>query len=156
MDDSISARGLIDNEDFSLDYVRRLLIERVYIYAKLHNPGGSVILRGSDSVDPDRPLGYSTQIGNMFHLDLIELESQFNKAIEEGDLTKKQVDSILTWADGMSSRDAADYLHAKGPVSVQKMRQRAVRKLQRRLDERYDTQRVRGTSDRTSREGRQG
>lgn len=132
MDDSFSTSSLV--EGFTPAYVRRLLLERVYIYAKLYNPGGSIILRGSDSVDPDRPLGYSTEIGNTFHLDLIELEQQFTQAIAEGDLTKKQVKAILTWADGMNSRDAADYMHATGPVSIQKMRQRAVRKLQERLD----------------------
>lgn len=133
MDDTTSTSGLV--ERFTPAYVRRLLIERVYIYAKLYNPGGSIILRGTDSVDPDRPLGYSTEIGNTFHLDLIELDRQFAEAVKEGDLTHKQVRAIQSWADGMNSRDAADYLRAKGPVSIQKMRQRAVKKLQERLDE---------------------
>ena len=153
MDDSISTDYLL--EGFTPRYVRKLLIERVYIYAKLHNPGGSIILRGSDSVDPDKPLGYSTEIGNMFHLDLIELEQQFNQAIEEGDLTRKQVEAILTWADGMSSRDAADYLHAAGPTSIQKMRERASNRLQERLDG-TGRQKSGRTSDRDSKEGRQG
>ena len=148
MDDSISTGSLV--ERFTPEYVRRLLIERVYIYAKLYNPGGSIILRGSDSVDPDRPLGYSTQIGNTFHLDLIELDRQFAEAVESGELTHKQVRAIRTWADGMNSRDAADYLHAKGPVSIQKMRQRAVKKLQEKLDAAPQADESGGASDGTT------
>ena len=152
MDDFTSTSSLV--ERFTPAYVRRLLIERVYIYAKLYNPGGSIILRGSDSVDPDRPLGYSTEIGNVFHLDLIELNQQFSEAIKDGDLTRKQVKAILTWADGMNSRDAADYMHARGPASIQKMRQRAVHKLQERLDGQASSESGR-TGDRNATSGRQ-
>lgn len=115
--------------------MRRLLAERVYIYAKLYNPGGSIILRASDIVDHDRPEGYSTAIGNVFHLDLIELQQQFDKLIEDGAYSKQEIDALLTWADGLTSKEAADFLHATGAVNVRKLRSRSMQKLQERLDD---------------------
>lgn len=140
MDDSISTRGAL--ADYTSEYVRRLLVERRFIYAKLYNQGGSVILRDTDIVDHDRPTGYSTEIGNSFHLDLIQLEIEFEAAVEEGDLTVKQVNALLTWADGMTSQQAADYLHARGPVSIRKLRSRATTKLKDRMN---DSARTKGT-----------
>jgi hypothetical protein len=86
-------------------------------------------------VDHDRPLGYSTEIGNSFHLDLIDLQVQFTELVESNGLSKKELNAMLTWADGMTSQQAADYLHARGPVSVQKLRERGVRKLQEKIDD---------------------
>lgn len=143
-------------EGFASEYVRRLLVERFYIYSKLYNPGGSIILRASDIVDHDRPLGYSTEIGNNFHLDLIELEDAFNCLIEDGELTKKEVQSILAWARDLTPRDAAEYMHARGgDASLRKLRSRGVQKLRQRLNG-GQGQESRGTSDRDSREGREG
>jgi DNA-binding CsgD family transcriptional regulator len=133
VDDSISTGRTLGGRT-SL-YVRRLLVERVYIYAKLYNPGGSVILRNTAMVDHDRPLGYSTEIGNSFHLDLIDLQVEFERLVADDGLSKKELNAMLTWADGMTSREAADYLHARGPVSVQKLRERGMRKLQDRIDD---------------------
>lgn len=133
MDDSFSSGVYL--ERYTTDYVRRLLVERVYIYAKLHNPGGSVILRASDIVDHDRPVGYSTEIGNTFHLDLIELEQRFQELVDEGLYSKKEINALLTWADGLTSQQAADYLHARGAASVRKLRERGVKKLHKRLED---------------------
>jgi hypothetical protein len=120
--------------DYTTEYVRRLILERAFIYAKLYNPGGSVILRTSDIVDHDRALGYSTEIGNTFHLDLIELEMALQELVDNKLYTKKEIESLLTWFDGMSARDAADYMHTRGAVNVRAMRKRALRKLHRKLE----------------------
>lgn len=140
MDDSTSTRGAL--ADYTSEYVRRLLVERRFIYAKLYNQGGSVILRDTDIVDHDRPTGYSTEIGNSFHLDLIQLEIEFEAAVEARELTIKQVNALLTWADGMTSQQAADYLHARGPVSIRKLRSKATAKLKDRMN---DAARPKGT-----------
>jgi hypothetical protein len=132
VDDSLGTGWAVDH-DFTTAYIKRLLIERRYIYEKLYNPGGSIILRASDIVDHDRPLGYSTEIGNNFHLDLIQLEQTLQSLIDEGVCSKKEVNAIITWVDGMSSQQAADYLQAKGGVSVRKLRERATKKLAKRL-----------------------
>lgn len=114
-------------------YIRKLLVERFYIYAKLFNPGGSIILRASDIVDHDRPTGYSTEIGNNYHLDLIELEQGFNKLMKEGTLTRKEAQAILAWSQDLSPQQAAEYIHSKGNVSLRQMRSRGMAKLHQRL-----------------------
>jgi hypothetical protein len=139
VDDITSTSDLVatlepDEIRFTPEYVKRLLVERMYIYAKLHNPGGSVILRNTDVVDHDRPLGYSTQIGNSFHLDLIELEKELQDAVDEGTITRSEVEAMLTWADGMTSQQAAYYLHETGSSNIRKLRERGKKKLQERLD----------------------
>jgi len=134
-------------EGYTTDYVKRLLIERLYIYAKLYNPGGSVILRASDIVDHDRPVGYSTEIGNVFHLDLIELDREFQRLVEEKHCSKKEIQALMTWADGLTAKQAADYMHTRGAVSVRKLRSRGLRKLQERM-EHGTGEKPRGTGDR--------
>ena len=139
MDNPTSTSDLVtsiepDEIRFTPEYVKRLLVERHPIYAKLYNPGGSVILKSSDVVDHDRPLGYSTQIGNSFHLDLIELAKELQDAVDEGVITRSEVKAMLTWADGMTSAQAANYLHATGSSNVRKLRERGKKKLQERLD----------------------
>lgn len=132
MDDTIST----DNYVVTSDYVRRLLAERHYIYAKLYNQGGSVILRQTDIVDHDRPVGYSTEIGNSFHLDLIQLEIQFDALVKSKELSRQEVLALISWADGLTAQQAADYIHAKGAISVRKQRSRGTRKLTESLNER--------------------
>jgi hypothetical protein len=134
--------------------VKRLLIERRYIYAKLENPGGSVILRASDIVDHDRPTGYSTEIGNTFHLDLIDLEIELQRLVDEKHCSKKEIHAMLTWADGFTAQQAADYMHARGAVSVRKLRSRGLRKLQEQINHGSQVESG-GTGDRDTRKGRQ-
>jgi hypothetical protein len=134
LDDSTSTRSNVDV--FTTRYVRKLLIERHHIYAKLTNPGGSVILRASALVDVDRPLGYSSDIGNDFHLDMIALEELFDNLVDDKILTKKEIINLLVMLDGLDSRQAAHFLDAKGSVSVRKIRERGVRKLTDGLNER--------------------
>jgi hypothetical protein len=136
LDDTVSTSRVVGDRlsEYTTDYVRRLLVERRYIYARLTNQGGSIILRDSDVVDHDRPTGYSTEIGNSFHLDLIQLEMELQGMVDRGEYSKKEIDALITWADGMSAQEAAYYLHARGAVSVRKMRSRAAKKLQRQMD----------------------
>lgn len=132
MDYTSSTGGPLEGFD-DKGYIRKLLVERFYVYARLFNPGGSIILRASDIVDHDRPTGYSTEIGNNFHLDLIELEQEFNNLIDEGILTQKEVEAILSWSQDLTPHQAADYIHSKGNASLRKMRSRGVTKLHERL-----------------------
>jgi hypothetical protein len=133
LDDTIGAGDALS--EYTTEYVRRLLIERRHIYGKLYNPGGSIILRSHEMVDHERPTGYSTDIGNTFHLDLIQLEVEFEQAIESGEITKKQVAALLTWADGMSSQQAADYLRSRGAVNIRRLRSKGTKKLQERMND---------------------
>jgi hypothetical protein len=127
MDDTLGTSGPLGG--YTSDYVKRLLIERLYVYAKLYNPGGSIILRASDIVDHDRPVGYSTEIGNMFHLDLIEIQKELDSMLEAGEISKEELKALLTWADGMTSDQAANYLHSTGGVAIRKRRERALKKV---------------------------
>lgn len=151
MDDFTRASSNVG--EYTTDYVKRLLIERRYIYAKLYNPGGSVILRASDIVDHDRPVGYSTEIGNTFHLDLIDLETELQKLVDEKHCSKKEIQALLTWADGFTAQQAADYMHATGAVNVRKLRSRGMRKLQEQINH-GSTQESGGPSDRDTGVGR--
>jgi hypothetical protein len=104
-------------------YVRRLLAEAAYIYCKLENPGGSVILTSTGLIDADRTYEYSSQIGNPFHLDLIDLQSKMRS------LSPKERQALLAWAEGLSPVEAARYLHATGPVALRKRRERGIRSI---------------------------
>lgn len=95
-----------------------------------------MILRQTDIVDHDRPVGYSTEIGNSFHLDLIQLEIQFDALVKSKELSRQEVLALISWADGLTAQQAADYIHAKGAISVRKQRSRGTRKLTESLNER--------------------
>lgn len=153
MDDSFSTGDSLGG--YTTDYVRRLLIERRHIYEKLYNPGGSIILRGHALVDKDRPVGYSTDIGNTFHLDLIQLDIEFSEAVAKKELTPKQIKALLTWADGMTSQQAADYLRVRGAVNIRRLRSKATKRLKDRLNDTRPTP-TGGRGDRVASEGRQG
>ena len=99
-------------------YVRRLLIERHHIMAALVNTGGSVILRAT-AASVENPLSYSPVVGNDFHLDLIEAMEQV------ANLPTEQRNALLAWADGLSSRQAAEYFGVR-PTALRKRRERAV------------------------------
>lgn len=101
---------------YTTDYLRRLLIERPYIRAALVNPGGSVILTGV-AATTETPSTYSSVVGNDFHLDLLEAE----KVIAE--LPADQRVALTAWADGLSSKQAAQWFHIQpGALRVRRMR----------------------------------
>jgi hypothetical protein len=127
LDDTSSTNGArqVDpfEEVYTTDYVVRLLLERHHIYARLINQGGSIILTAADTVDHDRDTGYSTEIGNSFHLDLIDLAQQLKK------LSKSERDALLSYTSDMTADQAAPFLGAKGGVSVRQRRKRAIDRL---------------------------
>lgn len=107
---------------YTTEYVKRLFAEWQYIYAKLINQGGSVVLTASALVDHDRGVEYSTEIGNSFHCDLIDLAEKLKK------LSKAEVQALFAYAEGMSSDQVAPLLGAKGGVTIRKRQSRAVHK----------------------------
>ena len=151
MDDTDSARRttLVEREPWAVrltsDYVKRLLLERHHIYAKLYNPGGSIILTASGIIDADRDVDYSSQIGSSFHLDLIDLEQRLQRLIDEKVCTKKEMEAVLTWLDGMNAVQAASYLNVRKPATIRKRRERGLKKISEALID--DTERIGGTSD---------
>lgn len=112
---------------YNSDYMRKLLVERAYIRAKLENPGGSVILTGT-AADTERADDYSGQIGNGFHLDLIEAETHLFA------LPADQRDALLMWANGVTAKQAAMFFSAKGTV-FRKRRERGVKELTERMND---------------------
>lgn len=115
------------DEFYSNDYVRRLFLESPYIKARLENPGGSVILRGT-AASTEQPQDYSSQIGSSFHLDLLEAEIKFNELPED------QQKALLAWRDGVSAKEASMYFSAKGTV-LRKRRERGVDSMAKKLNE---------------------
>lgn len=127
-----------DNEFYSNDYVRKLFLESPYIRARLENPGGSVILRGT-AADTEAPQEYSSQIGSGFHLDLLEAEIKF------AELPPEQQAALAAWRDGVSAKEASMYFAAKGAV-IRKRRERGVDTMAKKLnDEDGQTNGHRGT-----------
>jgi hypothetical protein len=100
-----------------------LIAERPYIRAALYNHGGSIITHGA-SLDLEGQDVYTSQIGNDFHLDLVEAERQLLT-----DMSKGQRDALISWADGIDETIAADLMRVK-PSALRKRRQRAVERLQ--------------------------
>lgn len=116
------------------DYVRRLLIERHHIYARLLNPGGSIILNAKSRADSESGDGYASMIGSSFHLDMMELDM----ALKQSGLKPHEIQALLTWVDGMTSQQAAVYLSARGSITsktIQKRRERALEKLTRKMND---------------------
>ncbi len=109
------------NEMYSNDYLRKLLVERPRIRAKLENPGGSIIMTGVSAMT-EQASEYSPQIGSSAHLDLIEMELHFDA------LPRDQQDALLQWALGMTAQQAAYYNDVKGSV-FRKRRQRGIEKM---------------------------
>jgi DNA-directed RNA polymerase specialized sigma24 family protein len=114
---------------YTNDYVRRLLAERHHIRAKVLNPGGSIILGFSGITDLERLDDYSSQVGNSFHLDLIEVEDQLSE------LPKVQVETLKAYMDGMTSDQAAHLLTVRGGVTIRSRRRRAVQRLARKMND---------------------
>lgn len=103
---------------YTSGYLRRLLIERHHIRASLANPGGSVILMGV-AASIENQTDFSSVVGNDYHLDLLEAEQVVLA------LPTLQRLALLAWADGLSSRQAAEYFGVR-PTALRKRRERAV------------------------------
>lgn len=112
---------------YNSDYLRKLLVERPYIRARLENAGGSVILTGV-AADTESLSEYSSQIGSSFHLDLIEAEMLLRE------LPQEQQVALAQWAAGLTPKQAAMYTNVKGTVT-RKRRQRGIETLTEKMNE---------------------
>ncbi len=147
--DSTSRTRLGDDPDvikYTTEYVRRLLAEAAYVYAAIENQGGSVILTNTGLVNSDRTFDYSSQIGNQFHLDLIELQQLMDTVCSKG-----EKDALIAWANGLTQSQAAIYLQSTGGIKVKgatlrKRRERGIHDLTDNMNE--------GQDPRTTRENR--
>jgi len=108
-------------------YLKRLIIERHRIRAKLENPGGSVIMGATSKLETDMTQDYSSVIGNTFHLDLIDAEDVL---LHMDAIERKQ---LLEWCDGLPSRTAAEYAGTK-PTTVRKRGLKIVKQVVDRLN----------------------
>lgn len=100
-------------------YLKRLLIERSSIRARLENPGGSIILMATEQLTQSP---YTPVVGNDFHLDLIEAEEAVNE-LPIGDRI-----AILDWVQGLTPAQIEEYLDTRGPVKRRSMQRQAERK----------------------------
>jgi hypothetical protein len=102
-------------------YLKRLLIERHGIRASLENPGGSVITSATRKLETESQSSYSPVIGNDFHLDLLDAETEVNT------LNAMERARLLAWCDGLSAQVAAEFASVR-PGAIRK-RQRTINKL---------------------------
>lgn len=137
---------MTDQNFYTSDYLRKLLIESPYIRARLENAGGSVILTGV-AADTEALSEYSSQIGSSFHLDVIEAEMIFRELPED------QQQALIQWAAGLTPKQAALYYNAKGTVQ-RKRRERGIAAMTEKINEGTQSDDNRGTSERPSGEGR--
>lgn len=100
-------------------YLKRLLIERSAIRARLENPGGSIILMASEQLDQSP---FTPVMGNDFHLDLIEAEEVINE------LPLADRIAILDWVHSLTPAQAEEYLAVRGPVKRRSIQRQAERK----------------------------
>lgn len=100
-------------------YLKRLLIERSAIRARLENPGGSVILMAIERVEEDP---FSQFMGNDFHLDLIEAEEAINQ------LPVADRMALLHWVNELTPAQTVEYLEARGRITKKGLYTRAERR----------------------------
>lgn len=130
-----STRGIVQSEldsqpdNYTTGYLRRLIAERGQIRAALYNHGGSIITHGS-SLDLEGQDVYSSQIGNDFHVDLVEAER-----IMVAEMTPEQRDILLAWADGISEEEAASLVRVKPGGALRMRRKRAIERLTDRMQD---------------------
>jgi hypothetical protein len=119
-------------ENYTTQYLRRLIAERAYIRAALYNHGGSIITHGS-SLDLEGQDVYTSQIGNDFHLDLVEAEK-----IIAHDMSQQQRDTLMEWSLGVDERTANDLVRATNePRSrvIHMRRKRAIARLTEKMQD---------------------
>jgi DNA-directed RNA polymerase specialized sigma24 family protein len=109
-------------------YLKRLLIERHAIRAKLENPGGSVIVSSTRKAETEAVTEYSHVIGNDYHLDLLDAEKVVNG------LPSPERVRLLLWCDGLSPTEAAQFASVR-PAALRKSRERTTKKIVEKLNE---------------------
>ena len=96
----------------------------------MYNHGGSIITHGS-SLDLEGQDVYTSQIGNDFHLDLVEAEKLMST-----EMSKEQRDTLIEWSLGVDERTANDLARATtAPRSrvVHMRRKRAIERLTEKM-----------------------
>lgn len=132
MDNRTSTRRATEQEinshpvNYTTGYLRRLIAERPYIRAALYNHGGSIITNGA-SLDLEGQDVYTSQIGNDYHLDLVETER-----IIMVELNGDQRKVLLMWAENIEDDLAAELMRIK-PGALRKRRQRAAERVVERM-----------------------
>lgn len=118
------------NPDLGLTtrYLKRLLIERHGIRAKIENPGGSVIASSARKVELEQTTDYSTVIGNDYHLDLLDAEKVVNE------LPVQERVALLLWCDGLPAQTAAEFASVE-PSALRKRRERTTRKIVEKIND---------------------
>jgi len=107
---------------WTTDYLKKLLIERHNIRAAIENPGGSIIIGGAaQAADADQLPSYSSEVGNTFHLDLLEAEDEMRR------LDAPDRIELLAWCDGLSPKQAAQWANLNGG-RIRSTRNEAARK----------------------------
>lgn len=120
-------------------YLKRLLIERHSIRARLENPGGSVILGATKKLETEQMEDYSAVIGNTAHLDLLDAERVVNT------LPKDERYRLLMWVDGLSPSTAAEYASVK-PGTVRTRGSRVAKKVTESMNEPVRPMAAKGSS----------
>lgn len=117
--------------------MRRLFADRDFIRAAVLNPGGSVILTGTDrSIESAND--YSAQIGNDYHLDLLQAELEITNNCEwcadEPKFTDKQIEVLLAWAAYLDQEEMdRSGLSSLNGGALRRRRQHAVHKVAARM-----------------------
>lgn len=101
------------------DYIKRLLIERPRIRARLENPMAAE--PGTDMAE------FSANIGNPFHLDLLAAE-EYVKGLRPEDRK-----TLTDWVNGVTSEQAGLY-HDVRPQTIRMRRKRVIDKMKEALD----------------------
>lgn len=124
---------------FATRYMRRLFADRDYIRAAILNPGGSVILTGV-SRDLEGTDEYSSQVGNDYHLDLIQAEVEITNNCPHEDhqdlprFTAKQIAVLMEWAGGLSQEEAErSGLLSQTPGALRRYRHYTIAKVTDRM-----------------------
>lgn len=122
---------------FATRYMRRLFADRDYIRSAILNPGGSVILTGV-SRDLEGADEYSSQLGNDYHLDLLQAELEITNNCplhqDQPEFTPKQIAVLLEWAGGLSQEEAErSGLLSQTPGALRRYRHYTVSKVTDRM-----------------------
>lgn len=134
-----SPREVVDllSLGYASRYMRRLIADRDHIRAAILSPGGSVILTGV-SRDLEGTDEYSSQVGNDYHLDLIQAEVELTNnckwCADKKKFTKLQIETLLAWANALSPEEAATSgLLTQTPGALRRYRHHSLAKLTERM-----------------------
>lgn len=130
---------------FATRYMRRMFADREHIREAIINPGGSIILAGVNR-NLEGTDEYSSQLGNDYHLDLIQAELEItNNCVYPGDdkhppcselprFTAKQIAALMSWSAALDPEEASKSgLLTQSPGALRRTRHYAVAKVTKRM-----------------------